>query len=293
MDFEDLRAFTAVAERGSFSRAAEALFRTQPAVSKRVAALEEALGARLFDRIGHRITLTEAGRALLPRARRILAELDDSARAVTNLSGRVAGVLTVGTSHHVGLHRLPPVLRAYARAYPEVELDLKFLSSEAASTGVEHGELELALVTLPLKPAPALATRTVWRDVLYPVVADDHPLARARAPSAADLAAHPAVLPSRGTFTRETVERAFTAQGVKLNVRLSTNYLETLKMLVAVGLGWSVLPHTILADGVRALSLPRLDLSRDLGVVRHRDRTLSNAAAALIETLQAHADPAC
>lgn len=291
MDFEDLRAFVAVAEQGSFSRAAETLFRTQPAVSKRVAALEGSLGARLFDRIGHRITLTEAGRALLPRARRILTELDDSARAVANLSGRVAGALAVGTSHHVGLHRLPPVLRAYTRAYPEVELDLRFLSSEAASAAVERGELELTLVTLPLEPAPALATRAIWHDVLHPVIATDHPLAQA--PSAADLAAQPAVLPARGTFTRETVERAFAAQGAELNVRLSTNYLETLKMLVAVGLGWSVLPHTMLGDGVRALTVRGLDLARDLGVVRHRDRTLSNAAAALIETLEAHTDLAC
>src|SRR5699024_10601763 len=105
---------------------------TQPAVSKRIATLEDQLDARLFDRIGRRVTLTEAGRLLLPRARQILEMVDDSRRALSNLSGNVAGSLTMATSHHVGLHRLPPILKAYVRAHPEVRLDMRFLGSEEA-----------------------------------------------------------------------------------------------------------------------------------------------------------------
>lgn len=288
MNIEDLQAFVAVAEQGSFSRAADRLFRTQSAVSKRVAALEEELTARLFDRIGHRTGLTEAGRALLPRARRILAEVEDSARAVRNLSGEVSGRLSVGTSHHIGLHRLPPVLRSFTRDHPEVDLDLRFMGSEAVCDAVGHGELEVGIVTLPLAPPAHLDTRPVWKDRLNVVVGGDHPLAHRPPRSVAALAGHAAVLPARGTYTRELMEEAFAALGASLHVTLSTNYLETLKMLAAVGLGWSLLPDTMVDDTLVLLKVPRLKLRRDLGIVTHRSRVLSNAGKALIAQVTAH-----
>jgi DNA-binding transcriptional LysR family regulator len=118
MDTQSLQAFLSVADTGSFSRAAEQLHLTQPAVSKRIATLEGMINARLFDRIGRRVTLTEAGRLLLPRARQILVMVDDSRRALGNLSGGVAGSLTLATSHHIGLHRLPPLLKQYTQRHP-------------------------------------------------------------------------------------------------------------------------------------------------------------------------------
>nr|P96194.1 RecName: Full=Uncharacterized HTH-type transcriptional regulator in ibpB-leuC intergenic region [Azotobacter vinelandii]CAA72148.1 CynR protein [Azotobacter vinelandii] len=108
MDLASLNAFIAVAETGSFSEAGERLHLTQPAVSKRIAALEQQLQVRLFDRLGREVRLTEAGRALLPRAYRILSVLEDTRRALNNLNGDVSGRLTLATSHHIGLHRLPP-----------------------------------------------------------------------------------------------------------------------------------------------------------------------------------------
>lgn len=285
MNLDDLEAFAEVAEQGSFSRAAANLFRTQPAVSKRVAALERQLGTRLFDRIGHTVQLTEAGRALLPRARDLLVRAEDSRRAVSNLSGRVGGVLRIGTSHHVGLHRLPPTLRAFNREYPEVELDIRFMDSEAACQAAERGELEVAIVTLPLEPSPALALTPVWNDPLALVVAVDHPLATRRRLRLEDLADYTAILPATGTFTREVLERALQPSGLRPKVGLSTNYLETIHMLVAVGLGWSLLPQTMLDREVVQLPVSGFKLARRLGAVRHRDRTLSNAAAALLALL--------
>ena len=285
MDFGDLQTFAAVAEHGSFSRAATSLFRTQPAVSKRVAALERELGTRLFDRIGHTVQLTEAGHALLPRALDLLVRIEDSRRAVTNLSGRVGGVLHIGTSHHVGLHRLPPTLRTFSREFPEVELDIRFMDSEAACHAVERGDLEMAIVTLPLEPSPALALTTVWEDPLALVAAREHPLASRRRLRPGDLAQYNAILPAIGTFTREVLERALQPSGLRPKVGLSTNYLETIRMLVAVGLGWSVLPRTMLEPELVELQVQGLQLARQLGAVRHRDRTLSNAAAALLELL--------
>lgn len=108
MDLASLNAFIAIAETGSFSEAGERLHLTQPAVSKRIASLEQQLSVRLFDRLGREVSLTEAGRALLPRAYQILNVLDDTRRALSNLSGDISGRLTLATSHHIGLHRLPP-----------------------------------------------------------------------------------------------------------------------------------------------------------------------------------------
>ncbi len=285
MDIAALKAFIAVAETGSFSLAAERLFLTQPAVSKRIAALEEELEARLFDRIGRRVTLTEAGRALLPRARRILVDIEDSVRAVSSLSGEVRGTLRFATSHHIGLHRLPPTLRRFTREHPQVRLDIRFMDSETACQSVEHGELELAVVTLPPQPAPALEARTVWPDPLAVVVAGDHPLAGRRRVPLDDLARYPAILPSPATYTRQIAERAFAGLGLELDVALSTNYLETIKMLVSIGIGWSLLPLTLIDGQVKRLPVPGLGLKRDLGIVHHRERTLSNAARALIGLL--------
>ena len=136
IDTPTLTAFMAVAETGSFSAAAERLFITQPAISKRIALLEQQLDARLFDRVGRQIKLTEAGNALMPRARQVLMDVEDMARAIHDLSGEVSGKLRIGTSHHIGLHRLPPVLRQFSRDYPKVTLDIHFIDSEEAWEGV-------------------------------------------------------------------------------------------------------------------------------------------------------------
>lgn len=285
MDISALQAFLAVADSASFSLAAERLFLTQPAVSKRIAVLETELGTALFDRIGRQVGLTEAGRALLPRARRIVDELEDSRRAIANLSGKIEGRLSFGTSHHIGLHRLPPVLRAYHQRYPQVALDIQFMDSEQACQAVLRGELELAVVTLPTVMLPNLETHTVWHDRLAVVVAAGHALSEKTRPTLRDLAQWQAIMPAHGTYTREIVEAAFSREGLTPQVSMSTNYLETIKMLVSVGLGWSVLPQTMLDGQVAALKLPALKLERRLGLVTHTNRSLSNAARALQQLL--------
>jgi DNA-binding transcriptional LysR family regulator len=285
MDIAALKAFVAVAEVRSFSLAAEHLFLTQPAVSKRVSALEDELQTRLFDRIGRSVTLTEAGETLLPRARTILLELEDSVRTLSNLSGEVRGTLRFATSHHIGLHRLPPVLKQFVRQYPQVRLDVRFMDSEEACHAVEVGELELAIVTLPPSPAPVLHVEKVWDDPLTIVVSEEHPLANTRRPELSDLAAHPAILPATNTYTRQIAEQAFAALNLELDVALSINYLETIKMLISVGIGWGLLPVTMVDSQTRALTIRELDLTRSLGTVYHRDRTLSNAARTLSDML--------
>lgn len=285
MEFAALKAFVAVAETGSFSVAAERLFLTQPAVSKRIAALESELDTRLFDRIGRTVTLTEAGVALLPRAQSMLVELKDSIRAISSLSGEVRGTLRFATSHHIGLHRLPTTLKHYTQAYPQVRLDIRFMDSEAACVAVEHGDLELGIVTLPPAPSSNLTTEVIWQDPLGIVVSRSHPLTGKADVTLGELAQHVAVLPSSNTYTRQIAEQAFSRLGLELEVTFSTNYLETIKMLVSVGIGWSLLPNTMLDKHICMLSVEELSLQRSLGIVYHRERTLSNAAHALISEL--------
>lgn len=291
MELENLQAFIAVTESSSFSRAAERLFVTQSAVSKRIATLEHSLETRLFDRIGHKISLTEAGQVLLPRARGILLEIEDSRRTVRNLSGAVSGTLRIATSHHIGLHRLPPVLRDFTRHYPEVTLDIRFIDSEAACSLVAQGQLEMGIVTLPLHPPAELKQLPIWHDPLAVVAGQDHPLGRLAQVSLDDLSNHHAILPATGTFTRGILEQALVPKGVTLKPGLTSNYLETIKMLVSIGLGWSVLPHTMIDKELKILDFVDVNMERSLGIVCHTARTLSNAAQALVQMLEQQKSP--
>ncbi len=290
MDLASLEAFLAVAENGGFSAAGERLHLTQPAVSKRIAALEQQLGRRLFDRIGREVALTEAGRALLPRARRILGEMQDTRRALGNLDASIDGQLNLATSHHIGLHRLPPLLRAFVRDHPQVAVDIRFLDSELAWSEVLHGRLELAITTLGPASAPLRAV-PVWDDPLEFVVAPHHPLAAKGRTTLHDLAGYPAVLPDASTFTHRIVAERFAADGLAPRLHMTTNAMETLKMLAGVGLAWSVLPHTMLDASTMVLRVPGVRLRRRLGYVTHGGRTLSNAARAFMELLDGAADP--
>ncbi len=291
MDSTNLKTFITVAELGSFSLAGERLYLTQPAVSKRIKALEQELDTHLFDRIGRRVSLTEAGRTLLPRAQAILQAMEDSRRELGNLSSEVGGRLSIGTSHHIGLHRLPPVLRRFSRDYPAVELDLQFMDSEAACRAVQTGQLELGIVTLPSQPLADLDSTQIWSDPLSVVVGHEHPLASETELTPRALADHPAILPAHGTYTREILEQAIVPELGSLRVGMNTNYLETIKMLVSVGLGWSVLPDSMLGEELLALEIPGLTLSRQLGYVHHQQRTLSNAARAMLDQLHATTRP--
>ena len=289
LDTHSLQVFISVADTGSFTGAGEQLFLTQPAISKRIAQLEEQLGARLFDRIGRQIHLTEAGQALLPRARAVLREMEDISRSITNLSGRVAGKLRIGTSHHIGLHRLPPILRQFSRQYPEVQLDIHFIDSEEAWEGVLHGDLELGVVTLPPQPDPRVQQTLIWDDPLVFMAAPEHPLAKQKRVTLEMLTRYSAILPSPVTFTRRIVEELFRQQSLTLDISMSTNYLETIHMMVAIGLGWSVLPASMLDGQVRALPVQGVHIRRELGVVTHPSRSPSNAARCFIELLRAAA----
>ena len=290
MNQSDLQTFLAVARSRSFSRAAESLHLTQPAVSKRIARLEEDVGIGLFDRVGKQVYLTAAGKALRPRAESLLAEMTDTQRLLHNLKQEVGGALALTTSHHVGLHRLSPVLKAFAQAYPQVQLDMRFEDSEAAHELVRGARSEMAVVTLDPKGPHDLEYLPLWDDPLCFVVAATHPLASRPSTSLAELSEEPVILPGLATYTGRIVVELFTDAGLTLTPSMSTNYLETISMLVETGLGWSVLPASMVGDELIRLPANAPALHRTLGCVTHPQRTLSNAASAFRAVLTTFQD---
>jgi len=285
MELQNLRAFLMVAEHGSFSAAAEQLHLTQPAISKRVALLEQQLSTELFDRIGRTISLTEAGNALLPHAREIESQLNLAERAVHDLSGEPAGDLRLATSHHIGLHRLPPILSAFSRRYPDVRMEIDFMDSEQAHDLIMQAKIDLALVTLSPSGDAGMVTLPVWHDPLEFMVAKDHPLAGRKSVTLAQLSAEEAVLPGLNTYTGQIVKQLFDQNGMDLNISMATNYLETIRMMASVGLGWTVLPRSMRDDSLVPVKVPGVAMERSLGVVYHRGRSLSRGARAFIDSL--------
>ncbi|HAL69479.1 MAG TPA: LysR family transcriptional regulator, partial [Pseudomonas sp.] len=179
--------------------------------------------------------------------------------------------------------------RAFTRQYPAVALDIQFLDSEQAYDEILHGRAELAVITLAPEPHPLINAVPVWQDALDFVAAPEHPLANNDAVTLADVSCHPAVFPGGNTFTHHIVQRLFESQGLTPNIAMSTNYLETIKMMVSIGLAWSVLPRTMLDEQVAPIALPGIGLSRQLGYILHTERTLSNAAKAFMALLDGHA----
>lgn len=285
MDSQLLRAFLSVAHHRSFSKAGDDLCLTQSAVSKRIHLLEQHLNTSLFERHNRSISLTSAGQLLLPRAIHILDLMTDTEQEISNADQHVQGSLTIATSHHIGLHRLPPFLREFVKRYPEASVNLEFMGSERAYQAIAQREVELALTTLDVEQTGQCHSQLLWTDTLVCVCGTDHQLTQERSLTLAALSKTPAILPGNDTITYRLVAAAFQQQGLKLKTPMPTNYLETIKMMVSVGLGWSMLPENMLDSQVHTLPWPLPRLERHLGLIRLPERTLSNAGQAFLDLI--------
>lgn len=294
MDFQALTAFIAVAEHKSFSLAADQLHLTQPAISKRIKGLEGQLNNPLFERHNRSLSLTSTGQALLPKAKKIVQLVNDTQLTMRNMNDTVEGSLKLGTSHHIGLHRLPPFLKSFVNLYPQAELNLSFMGSESAYQAIAQRQVELALTTLESVDghfAPeGMVSEVLWHDKMVFVCAKGHPLQLLSKVTLADLSKFPAILPESNTFTFQLIQNTFKQQNLSLNSPMPTNYLETIKMLTSVGLGWSLLPETMIEkadnNGLIVLNIEHIKLTRSLGFLYLQGRTLSNAAKAFITLIK-------
>jgi DNA-binding transcriptional LysR family regulator len=159
------------------------------------------------------------------------------------------------------------------------------VDSEQAYQKVAHGEIELAVVTLSPVAMDNIISSAVWDDQLCIMTSADHALTTLDTVTLNDLLEYPVILPAANTFTRQLVETIFKDHKIRLQVEMSTNYLETIKMMVSVGMAWSILPLTMLDSTLRVLPVENISLIRKLGYIYHRDHTLSNAASAFIDIL--------
>ena len=281
MDKHNLNAFIAVAETKSFSSAADILHVTQSTISKRIALLETTMGQKLFDRIARQVSVTPAGAELLPRAKHMVQEYQNAIQAINDLAGNTSGILRLAISHHLGLHRLPPLLKTYAQEHPDVILDIEFMDSEKAYEQVLQGHSEVAVITLALEQHYNITRNKIWNDCLRFVCAQDHPLSKVQEPRLAHLAEYPVILPGLNTYTGRIVQNIFQAEDIRLKSPMSTNYLETISTMVEVGLGWSVLPETLVKN-LHVIPISGCHIQRELGYIHHTKKTLSNSAKAFI-----------
>ena len=210
MNLAAFEAFLKVMETGSISIAAEQLFITQPAVTKRIHTLEEYFGVKLFESAGRGIQPTHAAHSLLPKVRTWLNELGEIHHTLSHEQNQVQGRLKIGTSHHIGLHHLADPLKAFVQSFPQVTLDVHFVDSEQAHEQVLAGELELAFLTLPPIGDERLSYLTIWNDPLVFVASPFHPLAQQSQLKLEDLIAYP-----YGEYDKP-VEYSYTDEGQQI-----------------------------------------------------------------------------
>lgn len=286
MDIDAMLAFVNVVNEKSFSNAAKALHITQPAITKRIQNLENRLNVKLFERLQREIVLTEAGTTLLPHARSILHNFENALQAIRDIDTSISGSLRIVASHHIGLHRMPLILKAFSQNFPDVTLQLNFVDSESAYPELKDNIADIAFVTIPNDLKQGFVCHLEWDDPMSFVCSRTHALAKLTAVEPKDLSLHNAILPSKSTLTYRVVETIFRDNQLALNANIPTNYLETMKMMADVGMGWSVLPNTMIDENLQVLPVQIPLLTRKLGAISYRRKHLSNAAAAFIETAE-------
>jgi DNA-binding transcriptional LysR family regulator len=289
MELRHLEYFLAVAERLSFTDAAKRLHVVQSGVSATIRALERELGSDLFTRTSQQVTLTAAGRALLPRAREVLDGASAAADAVRQTRGSLHGTVTVGTLTSIKVIDLPELLGELRRRHPGVTVRLRAAPSGSAGLvqQVKDGHLDVAFTSLP-GPAPAdLNVRTLAEVPLVLVVPGSHPLAGAGSVSLSQLAEFPFVDSPPGFGNRVIVDTAFAAVGVEREVTLEVSDIATATAYIRRGLGIGFLSDFLLPDrtGLDVLDIADQDLRWRLQVATSAKRHPSAALQAFLRLL--------
>jgi DNA-binding transcriptional LysR family regulator len=288
MDVEPrLRAFAAVAREGSFSRAAGALFISQPAVSKHVADVEREVGARLVDRHSRGGTLTSAGEFVANHVLRAQALLAQAARAVAEFREPGTGSLTIVASGVPGTYLLPEVLAAFCRAHPAVRVDLTLGTSTRAVEALRSHRAELGVVG-GFVAAPEIEVEALVEDEIVIV---GPPAWRGRRPSRRELEAATWILPEAGSATRAAVEAAWADVGIAPSRRLELPWWEALKLAVARGDGVAGCSRFGVADELRngtlaIVRVPRWNVRRTISIIRLREAALTPSAQAFLVMLR-------
>jgi DNA-binding transcriptional LysR family regulator len=283
-----LQVFHAVAKHLSFTKAAETLFMTQPAVTFQVKQLEEHLNTRLFDRAQGRIALTPAGQLALDYAERILALSAELDTRLKEMSGHAAGPLLIGASMTIGEYVLPQLIGKFKARFPFVVPTLFVGNSEAVQERVAERSLDLGFIEGD-SHLSSLQSEVCCEDELHVVCAPSHPLAQEPFALPSALAQHPYINREPGSGTRAVIDHYLEKVGVapdSLNVVVELGSPEAIKGLVATGMGFAVMSHVIAAKELLLGQLVQVPLKppllRDFSVVYPKERFHSKLVAAFL-----------
>src|SRR6266481_6682644 len=282
--------FLAVARARSFRHAAEALYLSQPALSQHVGELERELGARLFDRLGRTVELTEAGRILEAHAQRLFATLESAREAIRELSGLRRGSLVVGASTTPGIYVLPGVLAAFQTRYPGIELTLQIANSALIEQRVRANEVDLGVVGGHALRQGEECLAAGLLDELVLIVPPKHRWAGRREVSPGLLVQERMLMREEGSATRQLTERILQQARARFTVAMELGHTEAIKEAVAAGLGVAfVSVHAvrgeIKAGHLFAVRLERFRLRRHFHVIHNEARLLTHSTRALVEVL--------
>ncbi|QLE72127.1 LysR family transcriptional regulator [Streptomyces rectiverticillatus] len=291
MQLQQLRYFATLAEVRHFTRAAESLHVAQPSLSQQIRALERELGAELFQRARGNITLTDAGEALLPLARQILADTETARREVQEVAQLRRGRVRLGAPPSLCASLVPDVLRAYHARYPGIELLVDEGGSQDLVRTLAAGGLDLALIITPLAVgAPALATTELLREDLVVVSAPgEPPPVRRRALRVADLEGLPLVMFRHGYDLREITIAACRAAGFEPVFTVEGGEMDAVLGFVRAGLGLAVVPGMVAArSGLRVTPFEGTRMRRTIALAHRKDVAPPRAARELRTVLLEH-----
>ena len=294
INLRQLRAFVSIGRLGSFTRAAEALHATQPALSAQIRELEEALGVKLFDRSTRSVSLTQAGEDLMPSVDTVLSDLSSVVARARDVAKRNTGRVTVAALPSLAATLMPQVIARMREEHPGIVVVIRDALAERAVALLRADEVDFALTSAP-PPDRELSFTPLFADRMVAVLPHGHPLAKAKTMRLAELLDTPLVLMDRDSSVRRIVDGACASIGRLASPAYEAAFMATAIGLVRAGLGATLLPSSaseLLAAGdllIRGLDTPRIE--RELGIVKQRRRAYSPAAETLVAMLKASVTP--
>jgi LysR family transcriptional regulator, low CO2-responsive transcriptional regulator len=287
MDFDQLETFMEVARLCSFSRAAEKRFRTQPAVSSQIRALEEEVGARLLDRSGGKVSLTASGKLFLKYAEETIEARKAVCTAIGETERIPRGEIVVGANEGTCLHILPEVFSEFKRKYPDVSVGIKRADYAKTLESVIDNSVDFGIVSLPVNDT-RLTVVPIHRDELIIIAPPHHPLAQLKSASIGEVASFPLLMPKSG-HTRDALESLFHERRLKPQISMELDSSELLKRFVAADVGVGFIARSSVAEDTRAHTLSIIPIAdaqirRDMALIFRKDKALSRAALAFIDT---------
>jgi DNA-binding transcriptional LysR family regulator len=290
MDLAQLEIFLCIAEEKSFSRAAEKVRRTQPALSIAIKRLEEELGEPLFDRSSKGGMLTEAGRTLYSYAQRMINLRQEAREAINELRGMYRGRLTIGANESTSVYLLPQLLVEYRSRYPQIKIEVHRSVSERIPTDVLERNLDVGFLSYdPMQTW--LQSIEVERDELVLVVPPGHQLAQREQVTVPELADYQFVAHHVRSPARDRIFDLFREYQTPLNICVELSILETIKDFVCLGVGIAILPRLSVQDAVesgrlRSVPVEGMKIEKTLRLVFRREESLSHAARAFLELVR-------